>query len=340
MRVAAARARGLDFRVAELLAKPRYRRARRDRAAEHVQVAPAVEHVRHADEPAPRVGRLGKVAPAHARADHRDVLAAPRRTRRERRDGRVDAARDDGRAHLEAERVRPFAQQPAHHRVRIDEPLRHHRRRNAQHVERLVGPVAAAQIVDAADVARRAVIDRELARQPIRDVRVRRHEVAHVRPHVGALLAQPQHLRVAVVAVDAVARDLAKPCDVDVRAHPVDLVGRAPVHPDEARMQRPHLAVDRNARAAVQAAHAERLDRLGADARRARVGAHPRDAFAHRVEPHVRPLLGPQRLGRVRPVRHRMLREDRAVEADEHRLRALGADVDTNHACHIASASR
>ncbi|PNW89259.1 hypothetical protein, partial [Burkholderia pseudomallei] len=82
--------------------------------------------------------------------------------------GGVDAARDDGRPHLEAARVRPFAHQPAHHHVRIDAPPRHHRRPNPPPFPRLVGPVSPARSADASKVGRRAVTDREPARQPIR----------------------------------------------------------------------------------------------------------------------------------------------------------------------------
>lgn len=330
-------ARRIDFRLAELVAEPRNRRAGRDRAAEHVQVALPVEHVRHADEPVPRIDMPAYVAPAHAGADHRDMLPGTRRAGREGRDGRVDTARDDGRAGRQAELLRPLRQQPADDLRRIDEPLGHHRRRNAEHVERVVGPLAARDVVHAADVAGRTVIDRHFAGQQVDHVRVRRQEIAHVRPHVRPLAAQPQHLRETVVAVDAIARDHAQPLDVHVFVDPVDFRGRAPVHPDQARMQRPHVDVDRNARAAVQAAHAHRADRSGRHALRTRVAHAPRDALEHRVEPDLRPLLGPQRARRIGLVAGRVPRDDRAMPVDQQRLGALRADVDANHVFHDVS---
>ena len=98
VRVAAREPRGLRLGVAELLAIPGNGGAGGDRAAEHVVVLQAVEHVRHADEAVARVHRPADVAPTHAGADHRDVLAAPGRPRGEGGDGRIDAARDDRRA--------------------------------------------------------------------------------------------------------------------------------------------------------------------------------------------------------------------------------------------------
>ncbi len=223
VRIAACRRAASDLGLAELLAIPRDRRAGRDGAAEHVIVLQAVEHVRHADQAVARVDGLADVAPAHAGADHRDVLALPGRARGEGGDGRIDAARDDRRAGLQAELRRPLRQQPAHHLARFDQALRHHRRRNAERVEHLPRPGAAADVVDAADIAGGGVVDRELARQHLGDVGVRRQEIARPAPHLRLVLAQPQHLGVAVVAIDAVAGDIIEPVEVDGAGAPIRL---------------------------------------------------------------------------------------------------------------------
>ena len=46
---------------------------------------------------------------------------------------------------------------------------------------------------------------------------------------------------------EPIAGDREKPVEIDVLAHPVDLRSRTAVHPDQARMQRSNVFVDRNA---------------------------------------------------------------------------------------------
>ena len=260
------------------------------------------------------------------------MLAGARHSGGERCDRRIDAARDHRYAGREPKPFGGRIRQRADDVAGRDQPRRHHRRRDPERVEHFGRPRAAPDVIDAADVARRRMIDGDLAGQRVDDERVGRQEVARAREDIRPVVAQPQHLRVAVVAVDAVAGDFGEARDVDRLAHPVHLSTRAAIHPDQARMQRLDSLVDRNARAAVKPADADRLQRIGRESRdrRFRLRNTVGDAFEDRVEPDVRPLLGPQGLRRIRPIAFRVLRDDATGGVAQQRLRALRADVDAD----------
>ena len=296
MRVDVLRQAGSDLGLTEVVAEPGDRGARRTCAAEHVQVVCAAKHVRHADQALACVYVLSDRSPAHAGADHRDVVARPRRASGERCDGCIDAARHHRRTGNQPELRSPIGAQQPCHRARIDQPCGHHSPRNAEHLQRLVGPVALGEVVDAADVAGRAVVDGDLAGELGDHKAVGRQEVRGALPHRRHLLSQPQHLRVAVIAVHAVAGDRHQTLDVDVCSHPCHFILRTPVHPDQAGVKRGAFGVDRNAAATVKTADAQRLDRGSVDTC---LGQHAADARSHRVEPDAGPLLCPQRLRRL-----------------------------------------
>jgi len=122
-------------------------------------------------------------------------------------------------------------------------------------------------------------------------------------------------------------------------AHPVGLGGGAPIHPDQAGMQRFAGSIHRDTGAAVQAADAQGRDRRRRDALRVCLPHAAGDAGLHRLQPDLWPLLGPQRTRRIRLIARAVLGDDPAAGVRQQRLGALGADVDADHVLHVVSCS-
>ncbi len=127
----------LFFGLAELLAKPADRGPGGDRTAEDVQVAVAVVDVGHAHQTVTCIHLLVQIAPAHAGADHRHMIAWLSDTRRQGRHGRVHAPSEDRRARLQAQACGPVCKQTTHHLAGIQQPLGHHRLRDTQRLQHL-----------------------------------------------------------------------------------------------------------------------------------------------------------------------------------------------------------
>ena len=321
----------LARRAEQALAAPDLGRTGRQRTAEGVDALQRAEHVREGDQPGRRQVVGADRAPAHAGAEHCHVPARSRAAGGQRGHGRIDPARDDRRTGRQAERRCLAGQQAADDLVRGHQPVGHQPARDAERIEHRLRPVACREVVDAADVAGRGVVDRHLAGQLGDDPGVRRQQLPAARPDLGRMLAQPQDLGVAVVAVDAVAGDALQLGQVEVLAHPAHLRLGAAVHPDQAGVQGGQRLVDRDAAAAVQAADADRTHVAVHQAMLAPAGLdHRADAGAHRVEPGLRILLRPKRARHVDRVAGAMLRQQAAVGRHQRGLGALRADVDAD----------
>ena len=198
--IPARRTRLRDVGLAELVAVPAHGGARRGGAAEDVEVL--ADHVGKSDEAVRGVDRRRDIAPAHAGADHRDVVAGlhplrPHRWRPRRRRPPAITGVPAGRPRrAEASGVSPPTTSVGATRrsgiIRAGIP---------EQVEGLARPGADRDVVDAPDVARRGMVDRDLSGEALDHVGVGRQEQRRALPHVRPLVAQPHHLGEAVVAV-------------------------------------------------------------------------------------------------------------------------------------------
>ncbi len=253
------------------------------------------------------------------------MLSGARCAGRKRRYSRIYAASDDGSAREQSRGLGPCRLKMADDIAGSDQPLRHHGGRNVERVQHAGGPAARVDVVDAADVSRRGMIDGEFTGQLRDHPSVRRHQGARAGPDIRTFIAQPQHLGEAVIAVDAIAGSRLEQCNVNVRTDAARLRLCPAIEPDQAGMQRFERRVHGDAGAAVQAA----------DAHGPHIGSgFWRDAAAdrghHRIEPDLRPLFGPQRTRCIGLVRFAGLRQDASGGVGPQRLGALRADVDTD----------
>lgn len=237
-----------------------------------------------------------------------------------------------GRARRQAQLRRAFRREPAHHGGGVDDAVRHHRARDAQRLHQLAAPAAALHVEDAAQVARRGIVDRDLPRHPVDGVGVRRQKAPDSGPVLRLVLLDPEDLRVAVVGVEAVAGDAVEPVEADAVFHHAADVVRAAVHPDHAGPHRPHLVVERHARAPVESADADAADRFR---RNPRLFHRVADGGLHRLHPHLRPLLGPERPGRRHAVFGERGGQQGAVRIHDDGFRARRADVRSDQIVHF-----
>ena len=167
--------------------------------------------------------------------------------------------------------------------------------------------------------------------------RIGRQEVARLLPHLGPVVPQPQHLGVAVVAVDAVAGDAA-PADRHRRRDGPTRPRRCARRSIQMRhgCSGSHALVDRDARSAVEAADADRRARRRhrSRVRRLRAATQPAMHSTTASSQTCRPLLGPERLRRIGLIARDVLRDDPAARVAQQRLRALRADVDADDVVH------
>ena len=248
-------------------------------------------------------------------------------------DGGIDSARHHRGSGAQAEAGGDGGQEPADDVRGVDQPRGHHEGRDTERGKHLAGPAARRQIVDAADVAGRAVVDRDLAGQALDDVGVGRQQQRRLGPDLRTLVAQPHHFGEAVIGIDQIAGDGTEPIHVDMRADPLNLSLSPPIHPDQARVKWVDVGVDRDAGAAIEARDAEGDDIVP-------VACNLGDTALHCVEPHIGVLLGPVGTGRVGHVAVLDLGEDGAVGRNQDRLGALSADVDPDDATDLGRHAR
>ena len=243
----------LDFSLTEFFTEPADRGTSGDGSPEDVEFFLPLIDVGHGNEAMPGIGLVVDIAPAHAGADHGDMVAGLGHACSQGRHGRVHAAAHDRHSGSKAEFFCPFRTESADDFARFHQARRHHFNGNAEHVQGFFAPAATAHVVNAPDVAGRTVVNGDFTGQQVIHIAVGWQKVVNLLPDFRALVLDPQHLGVTVVAVDAVAGELHEALKVKGVFDPFDFTDGAPIHPDQTRVKRFHLAIDRNARTAVKA---------------------------------------------------------------------------------------
>lgn len=209
----------------------------------------------------------------------------------------------------------------------------HHRAGDPHVIHQLVRPAVCIHIEDTADIACGRVVDRHLPGKPIDDIVVGREKETGTAPVVRFVVPYPEDLQITVIGVGAVVGDTLQFFRIDVFFHPA-LLNRGPaIHPDQAGAYGFHLLVQRDAGAAVESA----------DADTGHVG-RGYSGFLHRiadgalcsVQPHIRPLLGPKRLGGEHVVFLEILGDEPALRIHKNGFGARGTDVGTDKVFHHA----
>ena len=291
-----------------------------------------VDHVRHGDQ------LLGEVLPGvddpptRGRPHHGDVVPAVERPSGEGRHRGVHPTAEDRGPGGQPGEARSLRGHLADNRFGGDDAFRHQLERDPERPGHLLRPGVCPDVVQPAEVAGRGMIDRDLAGQAVVDVRVRGEEQGDPLPVVRLVVLDPQDLGVAEVAVDPVSGHGEQLLQIDVTCDPLHFGRRPPVHPDEARSHRPHLLIERNPASSVQPTDADPGYLLRGDPG---VLQELSDDRARRVEPHVRPLLGPYRLGVKEPVLRARRLNEAPVPPDEHPFGPLRAHVHSEKiSCH------
>ena len=243
----------LDFCMTEFFTEPADRGSSGDGSPEDVEFFLSLIDVGHGNEAMTGIGLVVDIAPAHAGADHGDMVAGVGHACSQGRHCCVHAAAHDRHSGRKAEFFCPFRAETADDFARFHQARRHHFKGNAEHLQGFFAPAATAHVVNATDVAGRTVVNGDFAGQQVIHIAVGWQEVANLLPDFRALVLDPQHLGVTVVAVDAVAGELHEALKVKGVFDPFDFTDGAPIHPDQTRVKRFHLAIDRNARTAVKA---------------------------------------------------------------------------------------